>query len=103
MELGPRPEGTPETTSAITRQTHSWRVFLCFKRYVATQKPGLHEDFDKDPRDSEEAKRLIEVYKMLARNDFSHYQRDRIEETFNIQGKVVNENILCWWRNQTIL
>lgn len=77
-----------ETTSCYHPTAHRCgECSLCFKRYIAMEACGLHEDFDKDPRDSEEAKRLIEVYKdALARNDFSHYQRDRIEETFNILG-----------------
>lgn len=60
---------------------------LCFKRYIAMKACGLDEEFDEDPTQSEEAKRLIEAYREAVKNnDYTHYQKDRIEETFKVLG-----------------
>lgn len=58
---------------------------LCFKRWVAFKANGIDEKYDVDPWTSEEAARLIKVYKSAKENrDFSHYQEDRIDETLRI-------------------
>ncbi len=61
---------------------------LCFKRYIAMKAAGISEDFDVDPTTTEEASKLKAKYREAYRaGDFSHYQKDRIEETFAILGE----------------
>lgn len=60
---------------------------LCFKRYIAMKACGLDEEFASDPTQSDEAKRLVEAYREAVKNnDYTHYQKDRIEETFRVLG-----------------
>ena len=48
---------------------------------------GLDEEFASDPTQSDEAKRLVEAYREAVKNnDYTHYQKDRIEETFRVLG-----------------
>lgn len=77
-----------ETTSCYHPKLHRCgECSLCFKRFVAMMACGVEEKFSSDPRKSEEAQRLVTVYKeAIRKNDFSHYQKDRILETFDIMG-----------------
>jgi len=60
---------------------------LCFKRYIAMKANGLSESYSSDPTKSYEAKRLIRAYKeALRKKDFTHYQKERILETFEVLG-----------------
>jgi 7-cyano-7-deazaguanine synthase in queuosine biosynthesis len=60
---------------------------LCFKRYIAMKANGIDEVYTKDPLESSEGKLLIENYKeALRKNDYSHYYKERIEETLNLLG-----------------
>lgn len=60
---------------------------LCFKRWIAMKSAGIEETFDVYPPNSEEAKRLVMNYiKAYQEKDFTHYQKDRIEETFKVLG-----------------
>jgi hypothetical protein len=48
---------------------------------------GIDEVYTKDPLESSEGKLLIENYKeALRKNDYSHYYKERIEETLNLLG-----------------
>ena len=62
---------------------------LCFKRYIAMLACGEEEEFNSDPSQSFECKRLVQVYKQaLASNDFSHYQKERVLETLTLLGEI---------------
>lgn len=78
-----------DTTSCYHPTKHRCgECSLCFKRFIAMEACGLHEDFESDPRKSEEARRLMEAYRCAyEKKDFTHYQKDRIEETFRVMGE----------------
>lgn len=62
---------------------------LCFKRAVAMSAAGYDErkEYDVDPFKSQTAMRFVSLYKeAVSTNDFSHYQKERILETFSVLG-----------------
>lgn len=60
---------------------------LCFKRHIAMKAAGLSEQYLVNPETTTVANDFIEKYRHAwDNNDFSHYQKDRIFETFNVLG-----------------
>lgn len=58
---------------------------LCFKRYIAMSAAGLTEEYDVNPANTDIARHFVSEYeKALNLNDFTHYQKDRILETFSV-------------------
>jgi len=67
----------------------------CFKRWISFKNNGVEEEYTKNPWESDDAKKLIANYKeAFINNDFSHYTKKRIEETFEALKKqgVMNDN-----------
>ena len=60
----------------------------CFKRWLAMKNNDIEEIYNANPWESNDAKELIEKYKKAySTQDFSHYTKKRIEETFNALKK----------------
>ena len=60
---------------------------LCFKRYIAMKANGIDEKYETDPTHGKEADKLMASYMEAWKNkDFTHYEQERIEETFKVLG-----------------
>ena len=79
-------EVVDKTTSCYDKNEHRCgKCSLCVRRFVAGKTAGIDEKFATNPKESQEAKLLVEKYeKALAENDFSHYSKERIIESLNI-------------------
>jgi 7-cyano-7-deazaguanine synthase in queuosine biosynthesis len=63
---------------------------LCFKRYIAMRANNIYEEYTNNPIESLEGKMLIYNYKKaIATKDFTHYSKERIEETFKVLGVTI--------------
>lgn len=66
---------------------------LCFKRNIAMLACGIQEEYEMEPMMSDEGRHLIAKYREALRDeDFSHYQRDRIEETLKLYDAYLHED-----------